>query len=619
MNWVPPAPETMASPFDAAAFLRTLTQRPGVYRMLDADGKVLYVGKAKHLKRRVASYFGKRPQDAKTRTLLQAVASMDVTVTGTEQEALLLEYNLIKTHKPRFNVVLRDDKSYPYIHVSTDQEFPLFEFHRGSRTGAGRFFGPFPDAGAVRATLQQLQKLFRIRQCSDTYFANRSRPCLQYQIQRCTAPCVGLIDAADYRRDVEDAIRFIEGRGADVLEGLAARMEQSAAQLDYERAARYRDQIAAIRRVQQQQAIDSGGETDLDALGLAEEQGQHCVAILMIRGGRVLGSRVLYPRVADGTSAGEILSAVILQHYLAQSAPPEILLSAPVADADLLAQMLTGRSGHAVALRQRVRGQRRRWILLAVGNAAEGARSRAAAAATLQEQYRQLGEALALPTVPERVECFDISHTQGGETVASCVVFNAAGPARSDYRRYNIRSAEAGDDYEALAEAVARRFAPGKLAQTVVPDLLLIDGGRGQLARVSQVLEELGLASLPVFGIAKGTGRRPDQDRIVGLHQAAALDLPAGSPAMHLLQQLRDEAHRFALTGHRQRRGRKQASSSLEEIPGLGPRRRRALLRHFGGLQGIARAGIEDLAAAAGISRALAGRIYGRFLDDGNT
>ena len=257
--------------------VRTLKPKPGVYRMLDADGKVLYVGKAKQLKRRVASYFGRRPQDAKTRTLLQAVASMDVTVTGTEQEALLLEYNLIKTHKPRFNVVLRDDKSYPYIHVSTEQEFPLFEFHRGSRTGAGRFFGPFPDAGAVRATLQQLQKLFRIRQCSDTYFANRSRPCLQYQIQRCTAPCVGLIGAADYRRDVEDAIRFIEGRGADVLEGLAARMEQSAAQLDYERAARYRDQIAAIRRVQQQQAIDSGGETDLDALGLAEEQGQHCV------------------------------------------------------------------------------------------------------------------------------------------------------------------------------------------------------------------------------------------------------------------------------------------------------------------------------------------------------
>lgn len=608
----------MSGAFDTAAFLRTLTHRPGVYRMLDANGGLLYVGKAKDLRRRVASYFGKRPQDAKTQAMLQAVASMDVTVTGTEQEALLLEYNLIKAHRPRFNVVLRDDKSYPYIHVTTDLEFPRFEFHRGSRAGAGRFFGPYPDAAAVRDSLQLLQKLFRVRQCSDTFFANRSRPCLQYQIQRCTAPCVGLVSSADYRRDVDDAIRFIEGRGADVLEGLAARMEASAARLDYEAAARYRDQIAAIRRVQQQQAIDSGGETDLDVLGLAEERGQYCVSILMIRGGRVLGSRALFPRVARGTPAGEVLSAVLAQHYLAQSPPPEVLVSAPVDDAELLGQMLAERCGHAVALRQRVRGHRRRWILMALGNAREGARARVAAAATLGEQFHQLAEVLSLPVVPERLECFDISHTQGGETVASCVAFNAEGPMRAAYRRYNIRDVAPGDDYAALAQAVARRFAPDRIAQAVVPDLLLVDGGRGQLARVTEVLENLGLASLPVFGIAKGTGRRPEQDHIIDLNRPAPLELPAGSPAMLLLQQLRDEAHRFALAGHRRRRGRKQASSSLEEIPGLGPQRRRTLLRHFGGLQGIARAGVEDLTLAAGISRVLAERIYGRFHEEGD-
>ena len=609
-------PRPMTAAFDAAEFLRTLTHRPGVYRMLDAEGRVLYVGKARDLRRRVGSYFGSRPQDAKTTTLLRAVAGMDVTVTATEQEALLLEYNLIKEHRPRFNVVLRDDKSYPYIHVTTGQEFPRFEFNRGSRSGGGRYFGPFPGAGAVRETLQQIQKLFRVRQCTDSFFANRSRPCLQYQIQRCTAPCVGLVSADDYRRDVEDAIRFIEGRGADVLDALVTRMEASAAQLDYERAARYRDQIAAIRHVQQQQAIDSGGETDLDALALAQEQGQYCVAVLMIRGGRVLGSRTLFPRTAAGTSAAEVLPAFIVQHYLGQPPPPEILVSGPVEDAPLLGQMLGAQAGHPVALRQRVRGRRRRWIEMALGNARAAARTRAAAAATLQEQLGQLAEALALPAVPGRLECFDISHTQGGETVASCVVFNASGPARADYRRYNIRGGVGGDDYAALAEAVARRFARGKAAGAVLPDLLLVDGGRAQLARVGEVLEELGLGSLPLFSIAKGEGRRASADRIFRPGDGAALALPADSPAMHLLQQLRDEAHRFALTGHRQRRARRQAGSLLEDIPGLGPRRRRALLQHFGGLQGIARAGVEDLATTAGVSRTLAARIYARLHDD---
>lgn len=607
----------MPEHFDATEFLRTLTHRPGVYRMLDASGKVLYVGKARDLHRRVSSYFGSRPHDAKTTMMLRSVAGVDVTVTGTGQEALLLEYNLIKEHKPRFNVLLRDDKSYPYIHVSTDQEFPRFEFHRGSRSGGGRYFGPFPSAGAVREMLQQIQKLFRVRQCSDSFYANRSRPCLQYQIQRCTAPCVGLISAADYRRDVDNAISFIEGRGTDVLDDLVARMEACAQHLDYERAARYRDQIAAIRQVQHQQAIDSGGEMELDALGVAEERGQHCVAVLMIRGGRVLGARTLFPRAAPGTTAHEVLSAFVMQHYLRQQAPREILLSLPVEEADTMADVLGERAGHPVALRPRVRGQRRRWVEMAVDNARQAARTRAAAAATLAEQYEELAEALALPAVPQRLECFDISHTQGGETVASCVVFGASGPSRGDYRRYNIRGAMAGgDDYAALAEAVSRRFGRGKPGTATLPDLLLIDGGRAQLARVNDTLEELGLSSFPVFSIAKGDGRRAAGDRIFRPGVKEALMLPTDTPAMHLLQYLRDEAHRFAIAGHRRQRARRQISSPLEDIAGIGPRRRRALLQHFGGLQGITRAGIEDLATTPGISRALAERIYLRFHGD---
>ena len=605
-----------APDFDPRAFLGSLTRRPGVYRMLDTGGGILYVGKARDLRRRVSSYFSSREKDAKTRALMQATARVDVTVTGTEQEALLLEFNLIKEHRPRFNVVLRDDKSYPYIHVTTEQTFPRFEFHRGARKAPGRFLGPFPNAGAVRQSLQQLQKLFRVRQCSDSFFSNRSRPCLQHQLDRCTAPCVGLVGKEDYRRDVDNAIAFIQGRDAEVQAELATRMEACSDRLEYERAARYRDQIAALRRVQEQQVIAGGADTDLDAVGLATQRGQHCVAVLMIRGGRVLGSRSFSLHVAAATSIAEMLVAFVSQHYLTQPAPAEILLPSVIDGAAAFQTLLAERAGHPVAIRHAVRGRRRRWIALATENAAAAAAARAADRDGMEAQFEALAQAFGLPSSPERVECFDISHLAGGETVASCVVFGRGGAVKSDYRRFNIRAADPGDDYAAISEAVMRRYARLQREAAVLPDLVLIDGGQGQLGRAVAVLAELGLADIPLAAVAKGEGRRPGQERLLRPGVAAPLRLAPDSPALHLVQQIRDEAHRFAITGHRQRRGRQRLSSVLDEIPGLGPQRRKALLQRFGGLQGIRRAGVDDLARTDGISRQLAERIYA-FLGDG--
>ncbi len=584
--------------------------------MLDSKGRIIYVGKARNLRRRVGSYFGRRALDAKTQAMLMALARIEVTVTATEQEALLLEYNLIKEHRPRFNVVLRDDKSYPYIRVSTQQPFPGFEFHRGSRAGAGRFIGPFPNAGAVRQVLQQLQKLFRVRECADTFFSNRSRPCLQYQIGRCSAPCVGLVEPGEYRRDVDDAIRFIEGRDDEIIAELVGRMERASAAMEFEKAARYRDQIAAIRRVQEQQIIASEAGADTDAIAVAQKDGQCCIAMLMIRGGRVLGCRNFHPHVAAETDPREILRAFLMQHYLEHAAPREILVGGSIDGASLLERSIAAVAGHPVAIRQRIRGTRRRWLEMALTNARQGAAAQASAAATMAEQFRQLGEALGLGGTPERIECFDISHTQGSETVAACIVYRPTGPQKSDYRRFNIRDVTPGDDYGAIAQAVRRRYARAAEGGAQLPDLLLIDGGRGQLARVTEVLNDLGLSGLRAAAVAKGPGRRPGQERLYMPEAARALVLPPESAAQRLVQQLRDEAHRFAITGHRQRRGKATVGSVLEGIPGLGPRRRKVLLQHFGGLQGISRAGVADLERATGISRKLAERIYGQFHSD---
>jgi excinuclease ABC subunit C len=607
------AAETPAAPFDPETSLRHLTHRPGVYRMLDAAGQVIYVGKARDLRKRVASYFqGNRAHDGKTLAMLRTVAGIEVTVTRTEVEALMLEYNLIKQHRPRFNVVLRDDKSYPYIHLDTDHPFPRLSFYRGPRNVKGRLFGPYPGAGAVRETLNQLQKLFQLRQCEDSYFENRSRPCLQHQIERCTAPCVGLISAEDYARDLEHAVLFLQGRSDVVTGRLAERMEQASGALKFERAAQYRDQLAKLKNVQSQQLM-ARSRGDFDAVGLAEDHGIPCVAVLFFRGGASLGSRNFFPKIAKGAQEDEIIRAFLLQYYAGREAPKEILVSRAVPDAATLAELLTEQSGHKVVIKSSVRGDRARWVEMAVTNARHGAELRYQASASYEGQLHALAEALELDEPPTRLECFDISHTGGEATVASCVVFGPDGPLKSDYRRFNIEGIAPGDDYGAMAQALTRRYARVKQGEVPMPDVLFIDGGLGQLAQAIGVLRELAIDGVRLVGVAKGLDRKPGRETLYFADRSEPLRLPPSSPALHLIQQLRDEAHRFAITGHRARRLKQRTRSPLEDIRGLGPKKRRELLRQFGGLQALARAGIDDLERVKGISRLLAESIYEHF------
>lgn len=603
----------MDSNFKPKEFVRNLTRRPGVYLMLDLHGKVIYVGKARNLKKRVASYFGSKVHHPKTQALMQQVDRVEITVTSTEEEALLLEYNQIKEHKPKFNVLLRDGKSYPYIHVSTQHKFPRVGFHRGARKGPGKYFGPYPNAGAVRPTLAELQKLFQVRQCDDSFFSNRTRPCLQYQIKRCSAPCVNLVDEENYRQDVEHTILFLRGKNNEVTQGLATRMDLASAHQEYEQAARYRDQIALLNRVTASQSVSGNQSINADAIAAIEKGGTICVGLILIRAGRILGGRKFFPKTAVGTSTTEVISAFLGQHYFAQHAPDEILVSEIPEDSELLAQVLSTRSNHTVKIKHHVRAHRRKWVELATSNAQEAVAMRLASNASTLKQLEQLRNALALEELPFHIECFDISHTGGNETVGSCVVFGADGPVKSDYRRFNIRDVIAGDDCAAISQAVTRRYTRLKQSGAPLPDLVLIDGGKAQVGAARAALKELQLGDLALAGIAKGPGRRPGQETIYKANNNAQVKLPVDMPAMHLIQQIRDEAHRFALTGHRNRRSRQRKSSVLEAIPGLGQKRRRGLLRHFGGLQGIRQAGINDLVQVSGISCILAERIYDRF------
>ena len=607
-------PETTAT-FDPAEMLRHMTHRPGVYRMVDCDGRVLYVGKARDLRRRVASYFQGRAHDAKTTAMLRTVAGVEVTVTRTETEALVLEYNLIKRHKPRYNVVLRDDKSYPYILVSTDHEFPRLSFYRGTTRKKGRLFGPYPSAGSVRETLNQLQKLFQVRQCEDSYFSNRSRPCLQYQIERCTAPCVGLISAEDYRRDIDHAMLFLKGDSDAVTQRLVERMEDASSGLHYERAAQYRDQLAQLKQIQSSQLM-SRTKGDFDVVGIAAEGGIYCVAVMFFRGGRSLGSRNYFPRHTRNATEEEIIRAFLLQFYGGREAPKEILVSRSVPEAETLAAMLGERAGRNVSIRWHLRGDRARWVEIALTNARHGAGLKRSSTATMEAQLAAVARLLELDVAPTRLECFDVSHTGGESTVASCVVFGVDGPLKSDYRRFNIDDVTGGDDYAALRQALSRRYARVKAGEAPLPDVVFIDGGRGQLSQASGVVQELQLDGLRIVAVAKGEGRKPGRERLYVPESNSPLSVRADSPALHLIQQIRDEAHRFAIAGHRAQRQKRRKISPLENIAGLGPKRRRDLLRQFGGLQAVARAGIDDLARVRGISRRLATSIYERFHSD---
>ncbi len=599
-----------AAPFDLETFLKSLPAKPGVYRMLAQDDTILYVGKARHLKNRVSSYFRGRAHSEKTQVLLGQVARIEVTVTASEIEALLLEFNLIKRHRPRYNVLLKDDKSFPFIHL-TAHEFPRLVYFRGSRKEPGRFFGPYPNSVATRETLLLLQKLFRIRPCEDTFFANRSRPCLQYQIQRCTAPCVGFISTEAYAQDVADATKVLEGRNDEVVVDLRRRMDAASEQLRFEDAARLRDQIAMLKQIQASQSVTRMAGQDVDAVAVSTAGQDSCVSVVFLRGGRNLGSSNFFTK-GGLAGEGEALGAFLEQYYLAREAPAEIVVSHPIEDADLLEQALCERSQHPVRVRANVRGTRARWLAMARANAELGLKMKAASRAGLAEQFEALGAELGLGTLPSRLECFDVSHTMGESAIASCVVMGPEGPVKSDYRRFNLRDLTPGDDYAGLRQAVARHFTRVARGESPVPDVLLIDGGPGQLQVALEALAKVGVSPSITVGVAKGADRRAGQERLFLAGQEAPLILPAGSPALRLVQRVRDEAHRFAIAGHRKARDRMRRESFLEEIPGLGPARRRELLKAFGGLQGVKQASVEDLAKVQGVSRALAERIYER-------
>lgn len=611
----PEAPTGTASgPFDHQAFLATLTSRPGVYRMLDAKARCLYVGKAKNLRKRVGSYFS-RSQNSRIQLMVSQIAEIQVVVTHTETEALILENNLIKSLKPKYNILLRDDKSYPYIKLS-EHRFPSLGFYRGSRSGPGRFFGPYPSAGAIRQTLQLMQKIFPVRQCEESVFRNRSRPCLQYQIKRCTAPCVGFITEADYARDIEDVVLFLEGRTTQVVEVLSQRMEAAASRLDYEQAARYRDQVALLRGIQERQYV-SNERGDLDILAAACGGGQACVQLFFIRGGRNLGNRAFYPRLPAAEDEAAVLAAFIARHYLGrplgQELPAELLLSHQPADLEPLQEALNQEAGRRVQIAWHPRGDRARWLKLALDNARLGLATRLARKESLVQRFVSLGQALGMDRPPQRLECFDISHTAGDKTQASCVVFNQEGPLKADYRRFGISGITPGDDYAAMHQALQRRYTRLKAGEAPLPDVLFIDGGRGQLAKAVEALRSLDIKGPLLVGVAKGPDRRPGQEQLFIPGRPQALILPPDSPGLLLVQQIRDEAHRFAISGHRKKRLAASTQSRLEAIPGIGPKRRQALLRAFGGLQGITRAGVEDLARVEGISQALAQGIYEAF------
>jgi len=609
------ADDKFESKFDARSFLRTLTTRPGVYRMLDAKGAILYVGKARSLKQRVSSYFRQSGLVAKTRALMQQMASVEVTVTNTEAEALILENNLIKTHHPRYNVLLRDDKSYPFIYLSSEDDYPRLALHRGARRRKGRYFGPYPNAGAVRESLHLLQKMFRVRQCEDSFFSHRSRPCLQYQIKRCTAPCVGLIRIDDYAEDVRHTVLFLEGRSSTLNDELVGRMEQSAGRLDYEQAAVYRDQISSLRRVQERQYV-SGESGDLDILACAVSGGIACVQVFFVRKGINLGNKLFFPKIPAECSAEDVLSAFVAQYYLSHPVPAKLLMNCALEDELLLEGALSERAGHKVSLSHRVRGEKARWLQLGVSNAEQALAARLSSQAGMEKRLEMLQNLLELDDLPGRIECFDISHTQGEGAVASCVVFDRDGARKSDYRRFGIRNIVAGDDYAAMEQALLRRYTRLKKEDCSLPDIVLIDGGKGQVGVAEKVLEELQIDEMLIVGVSKGPERKPGMEILHIPAQHRQLDLDSASPALHLIQQIRDEAHRFAITGHRQKRAKARNVSPLEGIPGVGPRRRQQLLKQFGGIQEVARAGVEDLCKVSGISRALAQQIYDVFHGD---
>ena len=602
------APTCSAPVFDAQALMSSLPHLPGVYRMLNAKGDVLYVGKARDLKKRVSSYFQKTAQSPRIELMLTQVAAVETTATRSEGEALILENNLIKSLAPRYNILFRDDKSYPYLMLS-GHAYPRLGFHRGPLDGKHRYFGPFPHTGAVRESIQLLQKIFRLRTCEDSVFQNRSRPCLLHQIRRCSAPCVGLIDSDGYAADVKNAELFLQGREDDVLQALGQKMQQAADALRYEQAAFYRDQIQALSTTQQKQYAESSTGGDADVIACAGESGAACVNLVMVRKGRHLGDKSFFPHNAEGRTVPEVLQAFLAQHYVNRQVPAIIVVGAEF-DAQETESVLAQQAGHPVQLVTRPQGQRRAWLEMAQKNAQLALSQRLSHASNQEVRLAALRDALGLPDAVQRIECFDISHTQGEATVASCVVYDRFDMRNSEYRRYNIAGIQAGDDYAAMRSVLQRRYEKISRGEGVVPDLILIDGGKGQVGVAREVLAELGMNDIFLYGVAKGEERKAGLEQLICADAKTSIRLARDNPGLHLIQAIRDEAHRFAITGHRARRGKARVTSSLEGIGGIGAKRRKELLARFGGLKGVIGASIDDLAQVQGISRKLAEKIY---------
>ncbi|VAW69449.1 Excinuclease ABC subunit C [hydrothermal vent metagenome] len=613
-SFVEPSPENTV--FDSQAFLKHVSTRAGVYRMFDVEQKLLYVGKAKNLKNRLSSYFRKAGLSIKTQALVSKIQHIEVTLTHTESEALLLESNLIKAHQPPYNILLRDDKSYPYIYVSDQDVYPQIVIHRGVKRKKGRYLGPFPSAGAVRDSLQFIHKIFKIRQCDDSYFSNRSRPCLQYQIKRCTAPCVGYISEERYRSDINHALLFLEGKSTRLIEDLIVQMEAASEKLDFEKAALYRDQIRMLQKVVEKQYISGDGK-DVDVVACYSNGPQACVQVFFIREGRNLGNRSYYPQLPEAMSEQAVLDAFVSQYYLqqqgAQQQTGEIILSHSLDDMPAMQQTISEHLGHKIRLTSQVRSDRARWLKMALTNAETALKARMNSRAGTLKRFEALQQVLQLDEIPTRLECFDISHTMGEATVASCVVFTLEGAFKQDYRRFNIEGIEPGDDYAAMRQAIQRRYSRLKKTQeegNKMPDILFIDGGKGQLRQAVEVMDQLQIDDVLLIGVAKGEGRKAGLEKLVFSDGRKELYLAQDAIAFHLILNVRDEAHRFAISGHRAKRDKARRTSVLETIAGLGPKRRQNLIRHFGGLQGIKQAGVEDLEKVPGISRNLAQIIY---------
>lgn len=604
----------MMSTFDAKAFLKTTPKRPGVYQMFDAEDQLLYVGKAKNLKNRLGSYFQKNHPSVKTTAMVNLIARIEITITQSENEALLLENALIKDNLPKFNVLFRDDKSYPYLYISRNHDFPRLTFYRGkSKKMKGEYFGPYPSVGAARLAMNTLQKAFLIRSCEDNFFKNRSRPCLQHQIKRCTAPCVDYISKTDYQHTVNQVRHFLQGKDQQVIDECREEMEQQAQAKHYEAAAVLRDRVQLLMQVQTQQGIYTDAK-DTDIAVIASNQGLFCIDVMTVRGGRLLGHKAYFPKVRLDSDVAEVLSSFLAQYYLNNSQthliPNQIVVSERLPDQTVLADTLSEVSQHKVNLSANPRGLRARWCQMAMDNAQQSLATRLSQSSEMHARMRALQDALRLTSLPNRLECFDVSHTSGQKTVASCVVFDNNGPRNRDYRRFNITDITPGDDYAALKQALTRRYTRLKKGEGLLPDVLIIDGGKGQMTQAREVLQECQITGLTLIGVAKGPARKAGEETIWINADETPLTLTADNLAHHLIQHIRDEAHRFALTGHRARRAKQQTQSILETIPGIGESKRKALLKQFGGLAAVKCATEEELAKVPGISKALASLIY---------